>query len=68
MSVAEQLMFALKGIANKVGQQLFTFNFRSHNIEPLSLNQNKLLMQRYSLISQLDNYKIFGLIVSNTST
>jgi diphthamide biosynthesis enzyme Dph1/Dph2-like protein len=25
-------------------------------------------MQRYSLISQLDNYKIFGIIISNTAT
>ena len=68
MTLAEELMFSLKGLASKVSQEVFTLNFKEHKVEPLNLNQNKLLMQRYSLISQLDNYKVFGLIVSNTST
>ena len=70
MSLPQQLSFALKGLSNKLGQQLFTLDLPNQHkkIQPLTLNNNKLLMQRYSLISQLDNYSVFGLIVSNTST
>jgi diphthamide biosynthesis enzyme Dph1/Dph2-like protein len=34
----------------------------------LGVNHNKRLMQRYSMISQLDDHQVFGIIVSNTST
>ncbi len=37
-------------------------------MEELNINNNKLLMQRYSLISQLADLKVFGIIVSNTAT
>ena len=62
------MSLSAKGLSKKIGSSLFSFNFQTNSLEDLSLNQNKLLMQRYSLISQLDNYKVFGIIVSNTAT
>ena len=62
------MSLSAKGLSSKIGPSLFSFNFSTNSLEDLSLDQNKLLMQRYSLISQLDKYTRFGIIVSNTAT
>ena len=67
MSLPNQLAFGLKNISG-IGQQLYIIRFATKEIESFSPNNTKLLMQRYSLISQLDKYTIFGVIVSNTAT
>ena len=67
MSLPNQLAFGLKNISG-IGQQLYIIRFATKEIESFSPNNTKLLMQRYSLISQLHKYTIFGVIVSNTAT
>lgn len=68
MPLVQQLSFSLKSLREKVGQQLQGLNLSTGEIESLTPNNNKLLMQRYSLITQLEQQDIFGIIVSNTAT
>jgi hypothetical protein len=52
MSESEKWSFVLKSFSKKLGQ-LFTVNLTNQSIEAVNTNNNKRLMQRYSLISQL---------------
>lgn len=67
-ALSYRLSFSLKSLKHLVEQELFTINFSSLSVEKMCPNTNKLLMQRYSLISQLPTLDRFGLIVSNTAT
>lgn len=67
MTLCEQWSFIAKSLSLKIAQ-IFYFDFANTKVEAFAGNHNKRLMQRYSMISQLDDHSVFGIIVSNTAT
>lgn len=67
MTLCEQWSFVAKSLRVKI-DEIFYFDFANSKVEAFGGNHNKRLMQRYSMISQLDDHNVFGIIVSNTAT
>lgn len=68
MTLCEKVELSLKSLA-KIGQKLYYLGDEERDIVTACQSKtSKRLMQRYSMISQLDNHSTFGIIVSNTGT
>jgi diphthamide biosynthesis enzyme Dph1/Dph2-like protein len=68
MTLCEKVELSLKSLS-KMGQKLYYLGDEERDIVTACQSKtSKRLMQRYSMISQLEKYSTFGIIVSNTGT